>query len=76
MALCVYWASMLVMVARSGRVAVPNHVSDPTNERRSLLNLCWVISSVGCLSVILSTGRPDRYGVGTVVTDGLDRPAE
>ena len=57
-----YCASMLVIVAISGRVDCDSHWSEPTN-------CCiWRIRSGGAGSLggsILSTGRPDRYGVFT-----------
>ena len=68
----VYFASIFVIVAISGRVDVANHVREPMID-------CILRVSLGVMSgsngsrLILSTGRPLRYGVGGHVTAGPSR---
>ena len=69
---CVYLASIFVIVAMSGHVDVASHVREPMID-------CIFSVSLGVRSgskwsrLILSTGRPLRYGVGGHVTAGPSR---
>ena len=62
-----YFASMEVMVHISGRVPWLSHCMEPTNDRSCACSLIFSGGGGGD-AVIVSTGRPDRYGVRT----GLD----
>jgi hypothetical protein len=57
----VYLAIMLVMVAMSGRVEIDNQFKHPKNFCMYLTYDAFAV--VGVVVGILSTGKPDRYGV-------------
>ena len=67
--LSVYFARMFVMVAMSGLVEVESHVREPMMDCILRVSLGVRAGSNGSW-LILSTGRPLRYGVGGHVTAG------
>ena len=66
----VYFARILVIVAMSGQVDVDSHVRDPTMDCIICIiaadDLVWNVSFG-----ILSTGKPERYGLRGQLTFGL-----